>query len=358
MPINYNDNKNDKNKRLGRGIASLLEMDSNLESELNALSGDKNDDLKSIANELVELNIEDIVPNPNQPRKYFDDIKLRELSESIKHSGLLQPIIVSNNKHDGKYLIIAGERRYRASKIAGLTKIKAIVLDLEDQEVLKNAILENVQREDLNPIEEASGYRKIIDTFNYTHEQLAKEIGKSRAHITNLLRVLTLPDEVQSAVRNGNISLGHAKVLLGVENPIDYLPTLIEKQLSVRQLEKMVANGGVYYEEKISNKQEESEDDNVDTASITFDMIKQLYSPLIKNKDENIIDTSDIKDKIKDTSDEEWKQVEKNVKIIEKQLSDSCGFDLHLSLKQDGSGKVEINFSDAEDLLEIVKLFR
>ena len=353
MSTNYNNNSS---KRLGRGIASLLEMDSDLESELNGSNENDLSTFENFKNDLQELDIDEIIPNPDQPRKYFDDVKLHELSESIKHSGLLQPIIVSHKNSDGKYVIIAGERRYRATKIAGIQKIRAIILNIEGQEILKNAILENVQREDLNPIEEAAGYRKIIDTFNYTHEQLAKEIGKSRAHITNLLRILTLPDEVQSAVKNGNISLGHAKVLLSVDNPTDYLLTVIEKQLSVRQLEKMIANGGVLDEEQ--PKQNNTNNvDKEEVANITFDMIKQLYSPLSKNNDEKL-EVGELKNKIKDTSDEEWKQVEHNVKIIEKQLADSCGFDLHLSLKHDGSGKIEINFSDAEDLLEIVKLFK
>lgn len=352
FPDNNSSNDNAvKDRRLGRGIASLLSNDLNI--DFNIETKNENANIGNINNTLKELDINDVIPNPNQPRKHFDDVKLRELSESIKHSGLLQPIVVSQKKENGKYLIIAGERRYRASKIAGLTKIKAIVLELNEQEILKNAILENVQREDLNPVEEANGYKKIIDTFNYTHEQLAKEIGKSRAHITNLLRILTLPDEVLSAVKNNNISLGHAKVLLSVSNPMDYLSTILEKQLSVRQLEKMIENGGVY-EEKEAKKQDKEHE--TDTANITFEMIKQLYSP-ISNKEENEkLNTVNVKQQLTE-NDEDWKIVEKNIKIIEQQLSDSCGFDIHLSLKQDGSGKVEIDFTNAEDLLEITKLF-
>ena len=317
-------------------------------------------------NELQVLNIDDIIPNPNQPRKNFNSEKLRELSESIKNSGLLQPILVSKiETGDGnsKYMIIAGERRYKASKMAGLQSIKAIILNLEEQEILKNAVLENVQRENLNPIEEATGYKRIIETFGYTHEKLAKEIGKSRAHITNLLRVLNLPEDVKSALENENITLGHAKVLLGVGNPNEYLPTIIEKQLSVRQLEKMIANGGVYEEEENSNASEKKTDlgnEKNNTADVTFEMIKQLYSPLINNNedDESEINTDSLKERMLRTTNEEWKKVEENVRIIERQLSESCGFNIHLSLKKDGSGKLEVFFNDSDQLLELVRFFQ
>lgn len=351
FPDNNSNDNSMKDRRLGRGIASLLANDLNIDINF---SNDENADIKKINSNFVDLDINDIKPNPNQPRKYFDDTKLRELSDSIKHSGLLQPIIVSQKNEDGKYIIVAGERRYRASKLAGLNKIKSIILDINEQEILKNAILENVQREDLNPVEEANGYKKIIDTFNYTHEQLAKEIGKSRAHITNLLRILTLPDEVLSAVKNNNISLGHAKVLLSVNNPMNYLDAIIEKQLSVRQLEKMIENGGKHEDNdeniKYSNNQ-------TDTANITFEMIKQLYSPMSTKETEVKLNTENVKKQIKE-NDSDWQQVENNIKIIEKQLTESCGFNIHLILKQDGSGKLEIDFSNAEDLIEIVKLFK
>ena len=178
-------------KKLGRGIASLLAMDDNLDIDFGVSNQDA---IKQEGVELKTINIEDVSPNPNQPRKFFDNNKLRELSESIKNNGLLQPIVVSVNENQkGRYTIVAGERRYRATKLAGLNTIQAVVLDINEKEILKNAIIENVQREDLNPIEEATGYKKVIEVFGYTHEQLAKEIGKSRVYITNLLRILTLP---------------------------------------------------------------------------------------------------------------------------------------------------------------------
>ena len=359
-----NDNRNLKSeKKLGRGIASLLTIDDDFGLDDFSTAVGAINDVET--NKLRELSIDDVLPNPNQPRKNFNNAKLRELSESIKSSGLLQPILVSKIKdgvNDGKYMIIAGERRYRASKMAGLTRVKAIVLDLEEQEILKNAILENVQREDLNPIEEALGYKKIIDTFGYTHEQLAKEIGKSRAYITNLLRILNLPEDVKDALENENITLGHAKVLLSVANPEDYLQAIIEKQLSVRQLENMIS--GADEGKNIADKEhpvdvDDNTNDNV--ADLTFEMIKQLYSPLTGATDDtnNANDeNNNSKNNFNNLNNEEWKQIERNIKIIEKQLSESCGFDVHLSLKRDGSGKFEISFNDSGELLDLVKLFQ
>ena len=249
-------------KKLGRGIASLLAMDDDISAIVNN-SVDKNDmqvnDLGE--NAVVELDINDVIPNPSQPRKTFNDNSLKELSESIKHNGLLQPIVVvkrTGRNDETQYMIVAGERRYRATKLAGMPKIKAIIIALEEKDILRNAIIENIQREDLNPVEEANGYRRIIEDFGYTHEQLAKEVGKSRAHITNLLRILNLPSEVLASLRNNDITLGHAKVLLSVENPMDYLDEIITNQLSVRQLERMIATGSPY---EIKNNKTKADSD-------------------------------------------------------------------------------------------------
>ena len=335
-------------RKLGRGIASLLaiddeELDNNESTFINDDSGFG----------LKELLIENVIPNPNQPRKTFDDAKLRELSNSIKHSGLLQPIIVAKgqNENSGKYIIIAGERRYRATKLAGLEKIKAVIIDIAEKDILKNAIIENVQREDLNPVEEANGYKHIIEDFGYTHDQLAKEVGKSRSHITNLLRILNLPSEVIVAIKNGNITLGHAKVLLGTDDPSKYLDDIITKQLSIRQLEKLIENGG---KEEEKNAEE---DDNQDPANITFDMIKQMYSPLQKQSEEH--DTED-KDDVCDApqlTKEEKQSIDDNLRAIENYLKQNSGFDVKLKLNQDGSGKLEVAYKNAEELLKLVKYF-
>ena len=358
-------------KKLGRGIASLLAMDDVVdENTLSAPhegyadnSNDGIDDDKII----LTLNINNVEPNPKQPRKMFDDIKLKELSESIKSNGLLQPIIVmKKNNNDGKYIIIAGERRFRASKLAGIDTIKAIIVNIEEKDILKNALIENIQRENLNPVEEANGYRRIIEDFGYTHEQLAKEVGKSRAHITNLLRVLNLPSEILTALKNDNITLGHAKVLLGTQDPLQYLEDIIEKQLSVRQLEKLIATGS------INDKTDDGDnnDNKVnDAESITFDIIKQMYSPLIKDRnsqntndvdededgDENIEASSIItKDNADDLTDEEKKSISDNLRAIEEHIKQKSGLSVNLRLNRDGSGAVEIEYNDAEELIAIV----
>jgi len=369
---NANNEENMKNyditginkKKLGRGIASLLATDDDFSFNID-LQNDKDlDDINTVNNQLKELDINDILPNPNQPRKYFDDTKLQELSESIKNSGLLQPIIVSVPKStsDGeKYIIIAGERRFRASKIAGLKKIKAIVLNLNDEEILKNAILENIQRENLNPIEEANGYRKIIDTFGYTHEKLAKEIGKSRAHITNLLRVLTLTDNVQDALKNKTISLGHAKVLIGTENPDKYLSYIVEQHLSVRQLEEIIASDKQKNNADDKNGKKNNDcffDDN--NIELAFNAIRNLKNHSVNNTktttDKAIHIINNRKENFLNSTDDEWMRVQNDIKIIEKQLLDSCGFKTCLKLQQDGSGKCEIFLKDLNDLLKLVKL--
>ena len=334
-------------RKLGRGIASLLaiddeELDNNKSTFIN---GDSSFGLK-------ELLIENVIPNPNQPRKTFDDTKLRELSNSIKHSGLLQPIIVAKgqNENSGKYIIIAGERRYRATKLAGLEKIKAVIIDIAEKDILKNAIIENVQREDLNPVEEANGYKHIIEDFGYTHDQLAKEVGKSRSHITNLLRILNLPSEVIIAIKNGNITLGHAKVLLGTDEPSKYLDDIITKQLSIRQLEKLIENGG--------KEDEDAEEDNSqDPANITFDMIKQMYSPLQKQSEEHDTEDEDSGSDTQQLTMEERQSIDNNLRAIEEYLKQNSGFDVKLKLNQDGSGKLEVDYKNADELLKLVKLF-
>ncbi|MBR1429053.1 MAG: ParB/RepB/Spo0J family partition protein [Rickettsiales bacterium] len=335
-------------RKLGRGIASLLaiddeELDNNKSTFIN---GDSSFGLK-------ELLIENIIPNPNQPRKTFDDAKLRELSNSIKHSGLLQPIIVAKgqNENSGKYIIIAGERRYRATKLAGLEKIKAVIIDIAEKDILKNAIIENVQREDLNPVEEANGYKHIIEDFGYTHDQLAKEVGKSRSHITNLLRILNLPSEVIIAIKNGNITLGHAKVLLGTDDPSKYLDDIITKQLSIRQLEKLIENGG-------KEEDEDEEDDGQNPANITFDMIKQMYSPLQKQSEEHDTEDEDSGSDTQQLTREERQSIDNNLRAIENYLKQNSGFDVKLKLNQDGSGKLEVDYKNADELLKLVKMFQ
>lgn len=212
---------------LGRGLSALIDDSSDDEEVVTVSSAPAN------------LEIKQIEPDPEQPRKKFDEAKLKELSDSIKENGVIQPIIVSQVVGD-KYRIIAGERRWRASKMAGLDSIPAIIKDISKREILQFAIIENIQRDDLNPIEECDAYQKLIEEFNYTQEQLATSIGKSRSHIANLLRLRHLPEEVKEMVADGRISLGHAKILVGCENVIEIVRQVLEQSLNVRETEKLI----------------------------------------------------------------------------------------------------------------------
>ena len=209
-------------KGLGRGLSSLI-GDTKVNSNVNKLS------------------VSDLVRNKLQPRKIFDQKNLEELTNSIKERGVIQPIIVRNSQnHTDKYEIIAGERRWLAAQNAGLHEIPVVITEADDLKSLEFAIVENVQRHDLNSIEEANGYQKLIDQFGYDQEKVAKFIGKSRSHISNCLRLLTLPKEVITLIENGNLSQGHAKVLVGLENAFFVAKKIIDKKLSVRQAENLV----------------------------------------------------------------------------------------------------------------------
>jgi len=206
-------------KGLGRGLSSLL-GDSSKEIVTNKVS------------------IKDITRNKFQPRKHFNKEGLEELTNSIKEQGIIQPIVVRHNKSaKGKYEIIAGERRWLASQNAGLHEVPVVILDLDDVKSLELAIVENVQRQDLNPIEEARGYQRLIDEFNYNQEKLSQFIGKSRSYIANSLRLLVLPEEVLIMVQQGSLSAGHARSLIGLNNSIDLAKKIVQKKLSVRQSE-------------------------------------------------------------------------------------------------------------------------
>ena len=207
---------------LGRGLSSLI--------------GDTGPSLKN-----NKLPISSIIRNKYQPRKKFDKISLEDLTNSIKERGIIQPIVVRKSKNQNdKYEIIAGERRWLAAQNAGLHDVPAVVIEADDLKSLEFAIVENVQRSDLNPIEEANGYKRLIEEFSYDHEKVAKFIGKSRAHITNCLRLLTLPTEVILLIEQEKISQGHAKILVGLNNCIFLAKKIMEKNLSVRQTETLV----------------------------------------------------------------------------------------------------------------------
>ena len=206
-------------KGLGRGLSSLI-----------------GDSLKKIETNKVSIN--NLTRNKFQPRKHFDKESLEELSSSIREQGVIQPIVVRPNKSlEGKYEIIAGERRWLASQNAGLHEVPVVILNVDDVKSLEFSIIENVQRQDLNPIEEARGYQRLIDEFSYNQEKLSKFIGKSRSYIANSLRLLSLPEEILSMVEKRNLSAGHARSLIGLQNSVNIAKKIIEKKLSVRQAE-------------------------------------------------------------------------------------------------------------------------
>ena len=209
-------------KGLGRGLSSLI-GETKVENKTN------------------KLNLSEIVPNKYQPRKNFDENNLEDLSNSIKERGVIQPIIVrKSNNDEAKYEIIAGERRWLAARKAGLHDIPVVVTEADDLKSLEFAIVENVQRHDLNPLEEAQGYKRLIDEFSYDQEKVSKFIGKSRSYITNSLRLLTLPKSVLKFIEEKKISAGHAKILVGLDNAEFIANKIIEKKLSVRQSENFV----------------------------------------------------------------------------------------------------------------------
>ena len=248
-------------KGLGRGLSSLI--------------GETN---KHTTN---SVHIDSLVPGKYQPRKYFDEEKLNELTNSIKERGILQPIIVRESKTSKeKYEIVAGERRWQAAKKALLSEVPVVISNIDDLKSLEFAIVENVQRDDLNPLEEAQGYKRLIDEFSYDHEKVSKIIGKSRSYITNSLRLLSLPVDVLDLLENRKISSGHAKILVGLDNANFIADKIISKNLSVRQTENFVK---IFKKKKSSIK---SRDPNVsDLESSIIDKIGLRVT--INNKKNN-----------------------------------------------------------------------
>lgn len=211
-------------KGLGKGLGALI-------------ASETNDDNTGV----IEVKINEIEPNSDQPRKYFDDDKLSQLSESIKQHGVIQPIIVK--KDNNMYTIIAGERRWRAAKLAGLTKVPVLIKEYTDKQVMEIALIENLQREDLNPIEEADAYQRLMEEYNLTQEQIADTLGKSRPAIANTLRLLSLPNSIKKYVVSGDLSSGHARCLIVLSDEIKQQVAaryIIDNKLSVRETEKYV----------------------------------------------------------------------------------------------------------------------
>jgi ParB family chromosome partitioning protein len=219
-------------QRLGRGLSALL--------------GDESDDYATLERVRAskDIPIEFLKPNPDQPRRHFDEERLKELAASIASKGILQPVLVRRAGEDtNDYQIVAGERRWRAAQIAGLHSVPVIIKDLTDAETLEVALIENVQRSDLNPVDEAQGYQALIKEFTYTQDELAKIIGKSRSHIANALRLLALPESVCEMLIDGRLTAGHARALVGHDNAHELASEIISRGLNVRETETLARGG-------------------------------------------------------------------------------------------------------------------
>ena len=250
-------------KGLGRGLSSLI-GETKIEPQKNHLS------------------ISDLVPNKYQPRKIFDETNLEDLTNSIKERGVIQPIIVRKSIDDkSKFEIIAGERRWLAAQRAGFHRVPVVVTEADDLKSLEFAIIENVQRHDLNPLEEAEGYKKLIDEFSYDQEKVSQFIGKSRSYIANSLRLLTLPDDVIKLIETQKLTAGHAKILVGLNNSSFLAAKIVEKKLSVRQAEKLV---------KIfkKNKQKKNNQKDINILDLENSLLNKIgINVLIKNDKRN-----------------------------------------------------------------------
>ena len=276
-----------KNKGLGRGLDALLA---------------NNEDSSDLNNEnLMMLSIKQLTPGKFQPRKIMDEQSLNELTESIKSQGIMQPILVRKIENE-KYEIIAGERRWQASKRAGIDSVPVLVKEISDASALAMALIENIQREDLNVIEEARGIKRLIDEFQMTHESAADILGKSRATVSNILRLLNLSEHVQEELLNNKIEMGHARALLSLslDEQVMLCQKIIIQKLSVREIEKIVAN------------------------------TRTTSSRKIKNNDEDIV-------------------------VLENELSEKLGMKVSINHKKNGSGAIKINYPSLEQLDLVLK---
>ncbi len=265
-------------KALGKGLEQLFNNDNlDLDSiEQKIIAEATNEDI-------IEVKIDELRPNPYQPRKIFDENALQELSESIKEYGVFQPIIV--RKSIKGYYIVAGERRVRASKMAGLDVIPAIPRDFTDEQMIEIALLENIQRENLNVMEEAEAYKSMIEKLNLTQDELGKKVGKSRSYVTNIIGLLRLPKEVQKLVSNNEISMGHARVLSKLESPeqiIEMAQKIVEEKLPVRDIEQLVNTNELEKKVKI-NKQVKSNE-----YKYVEDLLREKLDTKVKIKDKKI----------------------------------------------------------------------
>ena len=233
-------------KRLGRGLAALIGDDTTEEAVIQ--------DIRTLRHMPIEL----MHASPNNPRKHFGESDLDDLAKSIREKGLLQPIVV-RPRPDGEYEIVAGERRWRASQRAGIHEVPVLIRELSDGEALEIALIENIQRSDLNPLEEARAYSLLLEQFNYTQQQLAESVGKSRSHIANTLRLLNLPDSVRSQIETGKLTAGHARTLVATDSPAELADQIIKLGLSVRETESLVRESGNPAQNKRSKPEKDAD---------------------------------------------------------------------------------------------------
>lgn len=258
------DKKQDR-KGLGRGLSALM-------ADVNLLKGDMEEGKNPVVPADRLLPIEQVFPNPNQPRRDFDPALLEELAASIRAKGIIQPIIVRALPAEEGYQIVAGERRWRAAQMAQLHRVPVVVREFSDDEVLEIAIIENIQRADLNAVEEALGFRQLMDRFGHTQEKLAEVLSKSRSHVANTMRLLGLPDDVLSMIRNGKLTAGHARALIGAPDPLALATKVVGAGLSVRETEKLAKT---VHLKKAARPQRGTEKD-ADTRAIEADLSANL----------------------------------------------------------------------------------
>lgn len=263
--------ENPRKKGLGRGLSALMADVPSKPAQSDAPQSALRPDLT--------VPIERIFANPDQPRRSFSKEALQELSDSIAEKGVIQPLIVRPRPgHDGEYEIVAGERRWRASQMAKLHELPVIIRDFDDTEVLEVAIIENIQRADLNPVEEAAGYKALMERFGHTQEKLSQALGKSRSHIANLMRLLQLPSEVQTWLVEGKLTAGHARALITSDDPIGLARKVITQELSVRDTEKMAKKpqGNIFTDDGTVRKPVKSAEKDADTKALEGDLSANL----------------------------------------------------------------------------------
>jgi len=264
-----------QNKRLGKGLSALMSDDYS-----NSIDEDAPSVKESSHGQTIEVG--ELVSGKFQPRHRFAENYLEELAESIRKNGIMQPIVVRQAPDNSdKYEIIAGERRWRAAQIAGLTEVPIIIRKIDDQQALELALVENIQRQDLTPLEEAAGYQRLIDEFSYTQEELSSTVGKSRSHVANLLRLLSLPESIKNYLDNDQLTMGHARALLKAPNPEEMAEQVVKRGLNVRQTENLCRihlpdNGKSTNAKKKPSSQNESRDKDPDILALEETLSESL----------------------------------------------------------------------------------